>query len=144
LRCLPRAKLRRCPDEPWAKVRVHTFENLIALCPNCHRRHHRGEIDSASLRIYKGNLSVVNERYSDYERRVLEHFAQNPQSDAIQLAAADFNLLYLLRDGLLTDIGTRGVSVRAGGAELAPKVYVLTPEGRAFVNKWLGGEDLGG
>ena len=53
--------------EPWSKVKQHTFDNLISLCPNCHRRHHKGDIDSASLRMYKANLSILNGRYGDIE-----------------------------------------------------------------------------
>jgi hypothetical protein len=44
---------------PWAKVQEHTFENLIALCPNCHRRAERGDIDRKSLRLYKARLAAA-------------------------------------------------------------------------------------
>jgi 5-methylcytosine-specific restriction endonuclease McrA len=46
--------------KPWAEVGDHTFDNMIALCPNCHRRYDRGEIERAALRRYKMNLSVLN------------------------------------------------------------------------------------
>jgi tetratricopeptide (TPR) repeat protein len=36
-----------------AKVKEHKFENLIALCPNCHRRGHNGDIDRLSMLAYK-------------------------------------------------------------------------------------------
>jgi hypothetical protein len=42
--------------EPWAKVREHRFENLITLCPTCHRRYDRGEIDRLSMLAYKEQL----------------------------------------------------------------------------------------
>ncbi len=41
---------------PWEKCRQHEYDNLIALCPNCHRRADAGEIDRSSLRIYKARL----------------------------------------------------------------------------------------
>ncbi|MEQ1849935.1 MAG: HNH endonuclease signature motif containing protein [Candidatus Peribacteraceae bacterium] len=41
---------------PWAKVTEHQFENLIALCPNCHTRFDNGEIDKKSMMQYKANL----------------------------------------------------------------------------------------
>jgi hypothetical protein len=44
---------------PWAKVQEHTFENLIALCPNCHRRAEWGDIDRKSLRLYKARLAAA-------------------------------------------------------------------------------------
>jgi len=44
---------------PWSKCREHQFNNLIALCPNCHRRAHNGEIDRQSLLIYKSRLIAI-------------------------------------------------------------------------------------
>lgn len=41
---------------PWEKCREHDYDNLIALCPNCHRRADAGEIDRSSLRLYKARL----------------------------------------------------------------------------------------
>lgn len=41
---------------PWETCKKHEYENLIALCPNCHRRAHKGEIDRVSLRTYKAKL----------------------------------------------------------------------------------------
>jgi len=38
---------------PWEKCRAHKAENLIALCPNCHRSAHDGKIDRKSLLKYK-------------------------------------------------------------------------------------------
>lgn len=44
---------------PWETCKRHDFDNLIALCPNCHRRADAGEIDRKSLRIYKARLSAA-------------------------------------------------------------------------------------
>ena len=41
---------------PWSTVREHRFENLIALCPTCHRRFDRGDIDRNAMLIYKASL----------------------------------------------------------------------------------------
>ena len=41
---------------PWEKCKEHDYYNLIALCPNCHRRADAGEIDRSSLKIYKARL----------------------------------------------------------------------------------------
>ena len=44
---------------PWETVREHTFDNLIALCPNCHDRYdNKGEIDRKAMLQYKANLSA--------------------------------------------------------------------------------------
>ncbi len=41
---------------PWEKCKEHDYDNLIALCPNCHRRADAGEIDRSSLKLYKARL----------------------------------------------------------------------------------------
>lgn len=80
----------------------HAFENLIALCPTCHARADRGEIDRPSLRIYKTNLSLISERYGDLERRVLGFFVDHPDDDTAVLPR-ELNILmdYLVRDGIV-------------------------------------------
>lgn len=44
---------------PWEKCKEHTYDNLIALCPNCHSRADRGEIDRKSLLLYKSRLQSI-------------------------------------------------------------------------------------
>lgn len=44
---------------PWARRPEHRLENLIALCPNCHRRAEKGEIDRKALRLYKARLAAA-------------------------------------------------------------------------------------
>ncbi|RCW70507.1 HNH endonuclease [Pseudorhodoferax soli] len=41
---------------PWEACEKHEYGNLIALCPNCHRRAHKGEIDRKALHLYKAAL----------------------------------------------------------------------------------------
>lgn len=43
---------------PWEKCQDHSYDNLIALCPNCHRRADSGEIDRKSLRLYKARVAA--------------------------------------------------------------------------------------
>src|SRR5215470_7407008 len=70
---------RQIPPEiahivPWKNVQRHDFENLIALCPTCHTRFDAGQIDRLAMRQYKANLALLNSRYGEMERRVLEWF----------------------------------------------------------------------
>lgn len=44
--------------KPWSEYKEHSFENLIVLCPNCHRLVHDGKIDRKSLFEYKNRLST--------------------------------------------------------------------------------------
>ena len=62
---------------PWAQVKEHTFDNLIALCPTCHVRYdNRREIDRQAMLQYKQNLEVLNGRYTDVERQLLRVYAR--------------------------------------------------------------------
>lgn len=61
---------------PWAKCRVHEYDNLIALCPNCHTQAHDGAIDSKSLRLYKLNLRFAHDKYSQVEIDTLFELAK--------------------------------------------------------------------
>jgi len=62
----------------WAKVQEHTFENMIVLCANCHRRKKDTSdpkhINRASLTKIKQDLMMLNGRYSDLEKRVIQEF----------------------------------------------------------------------
>jgi len=40
---------------PYEICKKHEYENLIALCPNCHTKVHNGDIDRKALKIYKKN-----------------------------------------------------------------------------------------
>jgi len=90
--------------DDWAKVRQHAFENLIALCPNCHQRKTSGEIDRQSMLQYKANLSVIGSRYTQLERQILELLGNRPSDRVVHLPAAASLLLYnLLRDDLIAE-----------------------------------------
>lgn len=107
---------------PWEKVQEHTFDNLIALCPTCHARYDRGEIDRKSMLQYKANLSILSGRYCDLEQRVLRVFSQNPGVTRIWLPGGLYMLLMnLLDDGMILKLRqvTNGVvphSVWVGAA----------------------------
>ena len=110
----------------------HRFENLIALCPTCHTRYDKGEIDRKSMRTYKLNLLLVHSRYGDLEQRVIRMFVKDRTTDEFWwFADMEILLIYLLDDGLLEETGyTR----QAGG--LAQKQYKLTKKGQAYVGQW--------
>lgn len=130
---------------PWKECREHTFENLIALCPNCHARYDRGEIDRKSMRIYKVNLGLLNSRYGDFERRILDHFVLS-QTQHISLPAGYRPLLsYLIKDGILGEpildehVGhvTSGSQVLAG-----TEIYKLTEFGDQFLSEYQSAREL--
>lgn len=129
--------------DPWSKVREHTFDNLIALCPNCHGRYDDGQIDRQAMLQYKANLSVLANRYGDLEQRILFAFAAEPGRDTIPLPGGlDIMVLYLLNDGLLVKTDqTSGVIIAGVPSSVC---YQLTPKGREFVTTWLKAQPLPG
>lgn len=80
---------------PWETCQKHEYENLISLCPNCHRRAHKlNEIDRNSLHHYKANLRFTHDRFSQLEVDVLFESARNKGKE---LMWASFNALLLKR-----------------------------------------------
>ncbi|MGH3712656.1 MAG: HNH endonuclease [Micromonosporaceae bacterium] len=127
--------------DAWSKVQEHTFANLIALCPTCHTRYDRDEIDRKAMLRYKANLSVLNSRYGDLERRVLTWFAENP-GQAVDLPGVLSPLLsFLIKDGLLIKVPRPGGQVIIMGIEQVER-YALTSQGQEFVTKWANAEPL--
>ena len=128
---------------PWETCQKHEFDNLIALCPNCHRRADR-DIDRKSIKMYKHNLSIVNSRYGDYERRILQYFVENSDERFINLPKdknTEILLMFLIQDKLLLPQPDRGpVTMSSRGRETI--WYELTQEGKQFISKWEVAEDI--
>jgi hypothetical protein len=118
---------------PYKTVKVHTFDNLIALCPTCHARYDKQEIDIKSMKRYKSNLILLNSRYSDLEKRVLEVFVENPHQDGIPIYGGLLLLVrYLEKDGLLDRMGSAALGI--GGSEVYIQ-FLLTQKGKEFVER---------
>lgn len=131
--------------EPWAKVQEHTFENLIAVCPNDHGRAERGEIDRKSMQMYKDNLAVLTGRYTQLERRLLRMMAGagNGEAMAVRLDRSyQFEFHDLIEDGLIQELRSGEGRVEILGIPQGPHIYVPTDDGVAFINRWLVGDDL--
>jgi hypothetical protein len=122
---------------PWARVKEHKFENLIALWPTCHARVHKGEIDGKALLQYKANLGLLNSRYGEFERRVLEYFAEHPFKDTLWVpAGTELLVWYLIKDGYLQEHEGDEVSAIRIGEIQTQTLYELTQAGREFVARF--------
>ena len=75
---------------------------------------------------------VLSGRYSSFERRVLEWFVEEENTDTIQCWGRDFDLMYLIKDGFIIDSGARSQN----SLNFPPKIYRLTDSGKEFVEKW--------
>jgi hypothetical protein len=95
------------------------------------------------MRQYKTNLSILNSRYGDLERRVLLYFIANPDYDMIDLAPdLDILLMYLFRDKLLERV-PMPPSFMIGDGIITPKRrFRITVAGREFINHWLAAQPL--
>ena len=150
-----RCAIPRCLQYPvqihhivnWEQCQRHEFENLIALCGVCHDRTRlggRAGIDRQSLRRYKANLGIMNSRYNDQERRLLEAFAAQPNSVQVFGADAEFTFMYLLKDSLVRKtpgVHRNGTYYKSSfGGRDNENSYVLTEQGLEWINNWINGE----
>ena len=128
--------------KPYAEVREHSVDNIIALCPNHHTLYDNGKIDRKSMRIYKQKLQFLNHRYSKYELRVLTLLDE-------KLAVAvgeEVQVLGLINDGLISNVKsllTQTITLNDGkGEAIFQEQFVLTfaamltKEGREFLELW--------
>ena len=120
---------------PWKKVKEHTFDNLIALCPTCHTLYDTDKkIDQKAMLIYKDNLGLLNGRYSEFERRVLQFFCDNPKKYTVELPGpSNILILYLIRDGILIKVGDSGI---LSNDIPTYEVYSLTDHGKDLIHDW--------
>jgi HNH endonuclease len=118
---------------PWAQCQAHEYDNLIALCPNCHRRADRGEIDRKSLRLYKINLRFAHDKYSQLELDTL--FELNRMSVGQGMPWLGFMLILLKRiiDSGFISIHELSAGLTIGNIKTTPDIIAITPGGREFI-----------
>lgn len=128
---------------PYAEVRQHDADNLIALCPNHHDLYDRQKkIDRKSMEIYKQKLQLLNKRYTKYEMRLLALLAEKPAV----VADGEIHTLGLLRDGLIVNaktITTQTITLSDAvrtvvfqDAFVQSYAAQLTEKGRQFIRNW--------
>lgn len=118
---------------PWETCKSHEYENLIALCPNCHRRaHNTNEIDRKSLYYYKANLRFTHDRFSQLEVDILFECAKQKGK---QLMWAPFNMLLLKRliESGYIDYVVTPAGVIIGGMKSNPDYVNITQKGLDYI-----------
>ena len=127
---------------PWEKCKKHEYTNLIALCPNCHRRADKRNIDRKSLRMYKNNLRFLYDKFTTFEVDVLFHLEKAPENVAIQFPSYLILLVKrIIEEGYIKWIKTPE-GVKIGGMKANPDYLKITDKGREFV-KDLQSENIG-
>lgn len=134
---------------PYVEVQEHTFDNLVALCPNCHRRYTNGEIDRKAMFQIKANLSILSHRYGELERRYLNRQANlGPVAGSVTMLSGGLELLManLVADGIVTQASVNAIQIGFGQPDVPdfPVViaFVLTPRGQAFIEHWVAGQPI--
>lgn len=123
---------------PVAQDGGDTPENLLALCPNCHALHHKGEIPGESIRAWKMLLLALNEAY---DRKSVD----------LLLALDKCGPVWTSGDGLVdyaSLVAADLVEFRQLGTASQqnwhpPSHVSLTEKGRAFVDGWKRGDQQG-
>jgi len=120
---------------PWEQCRKHEYENLIALCPNCHRRADQGEIDRKALRIYKANLRYTHDRFSQFEVDMLFECYRVPTGNGVMWPPYLMLLVKRLLDsGYICRVESKSGGVFIGGMKSNPDLLMITELGRQYVN----------
>lgn len=130
--------------ESVAKGGHNDPDNLLALCPLCHQRHHNGEISVESLRALKILLVALNHAYDEHSLDVL-------------LLLKRTSTLWISDDGLLSIAAAvasglinskpdgkkiiTGVSPEARPIKTAESGYTisLSEKGMQLVDAWIAG-----
>lgn len=120
---------------PWEKCRKHEYENLIALCPNCHRRANNGDIDRKALRIYKANLRYTHDKFSQLEVDMLFECYRLTDGEGIMWPQYLMLLVKRLLDsGYISRIESKSNSLFISGMKANPDFLIITETGRQYVN----------
>jgi predicted restriction endonuclease len=134
---------------PWAKSKDNSFENLIALCPNCHTRFdQKQEIDHKSIRMYKQNLSILNNRYSEFKRRLFEILAKSEERVFVVGAGGDILVANTVKDGFFEDKHVKSVELEVMGSNGYRKnfpmsfTFWVTDAGVEFIKRYASGMDI--
>lgn len=134
---------------PWAESHDNSFENLIALCPNCHTRFdQKKEIDRPAVKMYKHNLGILNNRYGEFERRLFEVLAKTGERVFVLGAAGDLLVANAVKDGFFEDKHVQGMNFDVkstnGYSKSFPMTftYWVTDAGVEFIRRFASGSDI--
>ena len=121
---------------PWHKCKVHKYENLIALCPNCHSLADAGKIDRKSLRMYKLNLRTVHDKFSQLEIDVMFEANKVGEDQYVEWPPFLNILIKRIREaGFVKLTSPPSGGVFAGGMQINPMHLKITQNGKDYIQK---------
>jgi len=134
---------------PWTETKDNSFENLIALCPNCHTRFdQKKEIDRLAVKMYKQNLGILNNRYGEFERRLFEVLATSGERVFVVGAGGDLLVANAVKDGFFQDTGYEPLKQdvceinQFGKTFQLSFTYFVTDAGVEFIRRYATGADI--
>jgi len=123
-------------------------ENLLALCPNCHRRYHNNEIKEESLRAWKYILLSLNEAYSKKEIEFLLTLNKLNNVFVSDDCIFDISGLYAsnyieIKPDINTILEGQDASGRFRRSSQSGYRINLSDKGKQLINAWLSGKQIG-
>lgn len=121
----------------WSECKEHNYENLITLCPNCHRLADRKHIDRKSLRIYKANLRYTHDKFSQLEVDLLFQLYKIPENENNKGIPWSSYLLLLFNRILEVEyikIRHSSEPVALSGGIPSPVLIFFTEKGREYID----------
>ena len=117
----------------WAEFGDHSYDNLIALCPNCHTLYDDGKIDRIAIIAYKKKLMFLNEIYSRFELDVLDHLKTHRRA----LIPGELLIKRLLEEGIVEHEEKIMIQGFGDGEDiLGIFSVVLTEKGKKLLEDW--------
>lgn len=120
---------------PWAQCHEHRYENLIALCPNCHRMAHDGTIDQKALRIYKANLRYTHDKFSQFEVDMLFECYKAFQKNTSSVPFVMYLIIMVKRliDAGYITVSRANIAMKIGGLDNSPIYLTITRSGIDYI-----------
>ena len=119
---------------PWKKCKDHKYENLIALCRNCHGRVHNGKIDRKSLRICKANLRYAHDKFSQLEIDILFELYKEREKAEREFPSFMMILINRIVDAEYVQVISSQNTVEILGMNVSPVYLLLTDKGREYID----------
>jgi hypothetical protein len=119
--------------ESWSKTKNYNYENMIALCPNCHTLYDSKKIDKKALIAYKRKLLFLNDVYSRFEIDVLDFLKSHKRA----LIPGELLIKRLLEEGLVLHEEEIMIQGFGDGEDiLGIFSVVLSDKGKQLLEDW--------
>lgn len=118
---------------PWSDCQEHNYENLIALCANCHTRADKGEIDRQSLKFYKYNLRLAHDKFSQIEMDIMFQLYNLPKDKCIRYPIFMLFLVNRILDSGYVEYRETHNPVFISGMNMNPVDLWITDKGIDFI-----------